>query len=54
MSVTSVFFRFSMVFMFWALTLFFIDIEIDYKDGLHLKFNGWGAKLENFIKGRGE
>jgi len=41
-------------FLFWALTLFFIDIDVSYTDGLHIKFNGWGGKLERWLKSRKE
>ena len=50
----SIVLRYVFVFSFWAVTLFFIDVKVTYVDGLKIEFNGWGTRLENFIKGRGE
>lgn len=34
----------------WICTLCSIDIDVKYTDGLHIKFNGWGTPLLNWLK----
>ena len=44
--------RFILWFLVWAVFLFFIDIEVKHNDVLTITFNGWGTRLENWLKNR--
>ena len=37
-------------FCFWAITLFMIDIEVEYTDGLRIKLNGWPNAIMRALK----
>ena len=38
--------------LIWIATLCMADIDVRYKDGLHIKFNGWYGAIKRWHKRR--